>query len=218
MAGILHRPSTLVTERSGRADQMNPWLLHHRLNNVFASLRAMAARTRDTSTTLEEFWVAFEGRLEALSKFEKMCLDRSEERLDLYDLILETLISNGLREGNEFTLEGVPLVMTRLPAQTFAFALHELTANAIAHGPLATEGGRIDIRYTISDAMVHFEWKEHGASPPSPPRSRGFGLELIEDGLAAVLNGTSRVEFEPDGIRCTVDFELDAEITGVSDE
>lgn len=217
MAGILHHLPTPVTERNGRANQMNPWLLHHRLNNVFASLRAMAARTRDTSTTLEEFWVAFEGRLEALSKFEKMCLDRSEERLDLYDLILETLISNGLREGDEFTLAGEPLVMTRLPAQTFAFALHELTANAIAHGPLATEGGGIDIRYTISDGMVHFEWKEHGGSP-APPRSRGFGLEMIEDGLAAVLNGTSRVAFEPDGIRCTVDFELDAEITGVPDE
>jgi len=217
MPGIPLYPTAALNDRNERAGTMNPWLLHHRLNNVFASLRAMAARTRDTSTTLDEFWDAFEGRLEALSKFEKMCLDRPDERIDLYDLILETLISNGLREGHEFTLEGVPLLMTRLPAQTFSFALHELTANAIAHGPLATEGGRIDVRYTIRDGLVHFEWKEHGASPP-PPGERGFGLELIEDGLAAVLNGTSRVAFEPDGIRCTVEFQLDADITGVPDE
>ena len=44
----------------------------------------------------------------------------------------------------------------------------------------------------------------------TPPARRGFGSRLIEQGLAGDLGGQAHLEFEPDGLRCTIDAALAA--------
>jgi two-component system, chemotaxis family, sensor kinase Cph1 len=45
------------------------------------------------------------------------------------------------------------------------------------------------------------DWVERNGPPVSPPERYGFGMTLIERGLAHDLSGEVKVEFEPTGVR-----------------
>jgi two-component sensor histidine kinase len=45
-------------------------------------------------------------------------------------------------------------------------------------------------------------WREEGGPPVTAPARRGFGLRLIENGLARELGGAVRVDFQPGGLVC----------------
>jgi two-component sensor histidine kinase len=47
-------------------------------------------------------------------------------------------------------------------------------------------------------------WRESGGPPVTPPTKRGFGTRMIERGLASKLRAAVKIEFEPDGLVCTL--------------
>ncbi len=51
------------------------------------------------------------------------------------------------------------------------------------------------------------------ADPPAvdPPQHRGFGSRLIEHALPADLDGDVQLEFDPAGVRCTIEFVIENE-------
>jgi two-component sensor histidine kinase len=86
-------------------------------------------------------------------------------------------------------------------------ALQELGTNARKYGALSNETGRIHIDWTLTNntpPRLDFRWEEMGGPPVERPRTRGFGLRLIERSLAHELAGEVRLEFEPNGVVCTV--------------
>ena len=49
------------------------------------------------------------------------------------------------------------------------------------------------------------EWVERGGPPlRGPPARRGFGLRLLERGLAMQAGMGADIRFEPEGVRCTL--------------
>ena len=52
-------------------------------------------------------------------------------------------------------------------------------------------------------------WRERGGPPVETPERRGFGLTLIERGLAYQLGGTTALEFRRKGLHCAIEFALD---------
>jgi two-component sensor histidine kinase len=42
----------------------------------------------------------------------------------------------------------------------------------------------------------------------NPPKRKGFGSRLIEQGLSAELQGDVRIEYLPGGVVCTIDAPL----------
>ncbi len=91
---------------------------------------------------------------------------------------------------------------------TLAMAVHELAANALRHGALSVPGGRVSIACrTAADGggAPVVEWVERGGPPVAgPPARRGFGLRLLERGLAAQAGAAADLRFEPEGLRCTL--------------
>ena len=51
-------------------------------------------------------------------------------------------------------------------------------------------------------------WRERGGPPIAAPPRRGFGLTLIERGLAYQLKGNVVLDFRREGLRCTVELPL----------
>jgi two-component sensor histidine kinase len=49
-------------------------------------------------------------------------------------------------------------------------------------------------------------WKEKGGPPVSPPVRKGFGLQVIERGLARELDGSVNLDFQAAGLICALDF------------
>ena len=95
-------------------------------------------------------------------------------------------------------------------AVTLAMAVHELATNALKHGALSVPGGRVSIACRAAadhddGAAPVVEWVERGGPPVAgPPAKRGFGLRLLERGLAAQAGMGAAIRFEPEGVRCTL--------------
>jgi CheY-like chemotaxis protein len=98
-------------------------------------------------------------------------------------------------------------------AADLALALHELATNAIKHGAWSVPAGQVALRWeavtTSQGRMLRATWKESGGPPvQGPPERRGFGTSLLH-GLFTGEDGVS-VEFEPDGLRCTIAVAMGA--------
>jgi two-component sensor histidine kinase len=93
-------------------------------------------------------------------------------------------------------------------------ALHELATNAVKYGALSNEKGRVAITWqTLQEPngrRLRLEWSEKDGPPVVPPRRKGFGSRLIERGLAQELGGEVKIEYDPQGVWCEINANLDA--------
>jgi two-component sensor histidine kinase len=92
-----------------------------------------------------------------------------------------------------------------------SLALHELATNAAKYGALSEPEGRVKIDWTADAAdppRFGLRWQESGGPFVSTPERKGFGSRLVEDVLAAELNGTVRICYERSGLLCAVDAPL----------
>ena len=53
---------------------------------------------------------------------------------------------------------------------------------------------------------VQLSWRESGGPPVTVPEGKGFGSLLIEQSFSG--EGESRVDFRPDGVRCSLELVL----------
>ena len=104
--------------------------------------------------------------------------------------------------------DGADVVLPPGAAVTLAMAVHELAANALRHGALSVPGGRVAVACKAAadgGGAPVVEWAERGGPPVAgPPARRGFGLRLLERGLAAQAGRGADIRFEPEGLRCTL--------------
>jgi two-component system CheB/CheR fusion protein len=52
-------------------------------------------------------------------------------------------------------------------------------------------------------------WSEHDGPAVVAPERRGFGSRLIERSLAYELSAQVNLQFDPSGVRCTLDIPLE---------
>jgi two-component sensor histidine kinase len=120
-------------------------------------------------------------------------------------------IMAGRGDGTRVDLSGCAtpgVILLPSAALMLAMALHELATNALKHGALSLPGGHISITCRIetgggSTRVV--DWTERGGPlVTGPPARRGFGLRLLERGLAAGAGVQADLHFEPEGVRCSL--------------
>ena len=103
------------------------------------------------------------------------------------------------------SLVGPEVPISHTAAQPIGMALHELATNALKHGALSVAEGRVAITCRADDGVHVVEWVERGGPQISgPPARKGFGLRLLERGLAAQAGMGADLRFEPEGLRCTL--------------
>jgi two-component sensor histidine kinase len=105
-------------------------------------------------------------------------------------------------------LSGPPLALNARTALALTLALHELGANAIKYGALSAPEGRVRITWSVDSNRLRLEWREEGGPPVEAPERRGFGMRLIERGLAHELQGKVALTFDRSGVVCSVDAPL----------
>lgn len=190
--------------------------LQHRTRNLLAVVQSIAWQTMRRSASLEAFAEEFLGRLRALSRVQSLLAQVEHGPVELIGLVEAELTAhgNGKVETPSITVDGPPLALPATSAQAVALALHELATNAVKHGALARPEGRLSVSWTIvregPERRVVIVWQEAGVPIPSdrPGRRRGYGTELIENALPYQLRARTRLEFGPDGVRCTIDVPV----------
>jgi two-component sensor histidine kinase len=180
--------------------------LNHRVKNTLASVQSIAALTlRGTDPAAR---ADFEQRLVTLASVHNLLADANWDGVQLHPLMHATLKPYLGDARSQLTMTGDDFLLRPKSAETLAIALHELSTNAAKYGALSSGQGSIDLRWTTTDDRFRLRWTESGGPPVTVPKRTGFGVRLIEHGLAAELQGEVRLDYRPEGLVCTIDAPL----------
>ncbi len=203
-----------VTERV-RAERSREILvteLNHRVKNTLSTVQALAAQSmRGVRHGQGGLGREFVGRLQALVRAHDLLSDQGWQDVDLARVVrtgLEPSIDAGraVRFGGSGRIQ-----VTAGQTQAIVLALHELAANALNHGALSRPGGEVEVTWSLAeDGISTLEWRETGGPPVTPPAlaRRGFGMRLLERGLAHDLGPDSdvQVQFPEHGVAALMRF------------
>ncbi|HWA60255.1 MAG TPA: HWE histidine kinase domain-containing protein [Caulobacteraceae bacterium] len=186
--------------------------LDHRCKNTLASVQSIADQTLRTAETPAAFNEALESRLTALSHAHELLTRGGWGRAALREVIEVALEPFGGVDGVRITVEGPAVDLRPETAVAFHMTFHELAVNAVRHGALGRQGGKVRVAWKVDlaqdPARLAFEWVESGGPEVQVPTRQGFGRRLIERGLARDLGGAARLSFDPAGLRFTLNTPL----------
>jgi two-component sensor histidine kinase len=173
--------------------------LGHRMKNTQAIVQAIARQTLRGQVD-DETLAVFTQRLMALSSAHEILLRQSWDAAPLHNVVQAVLKHND--EPDRFHVEGPEITIGPKAVISISLMLHEMVTNAIKHGALSVEMGRVDIVWTIEGigegAALHMRWIERGGPPAEKPTRHGFGSRLINGGLTGA--GRVQLQFLPTGL------------------
>ncbi|AWM87777.1 sensor histidine kinase [Microvirga sp. 17 mud 1-3] len=193
--------------------------LNHRVKNTLATVQSLAAQSfarvsAEPDDPAAKARQAFEARLFALARAHDVLTRENWEGARLADVVREVFAPYQRTTGGRdaITATGPDRRVPPAVALSLSMALHELCTNALKYGALREPGGQVHIAWSVSAGppteRLTMRWTERGGPAVVPPAQKGFGSRLIEDGLPRELDGSVRLDFDPDGVVCTIDVPL----------
>jgi PAS domain S-box-containing protein len=194
-----------ITDRKKAEEQVQLLMREtaHRSKNLLAVVGAIAAQTGRGSATISEFQNKFSLRLRALAASQDLLVQGRSGGARLDQLVRQQLAAFA-ENGVGLKVTGPAVTISASVTQTLGLALHELATNAAKYGAWSTPGGRIDVRWHLSDdteRKLHLAWTEHGGPPVQVPRRKGFGHIVFEQMVAQSANGDVAIDYSPGGLR-----------------
>jgi two-component sensor histidine kinase/CheY-like chemotaxis protein len=197
LAGVVQDITARKLEEDRRVTLMAE--LDHRVKNVLATVQALATQTAKRTTSLDNFLQTFSGRLKAMASANELLTAARWRGASVEHLASAEL---GALAPSQTRWGGPELFLTPRAANALSLALHELATNALKFGALSTDTGRIDLRWSrLPEGGFELVWSESDGPPVRPPAHRGFGSTLLEQVTGRELNGETRVEYRPGGVR-----------------
>ena len=188
--------------------------LNHRVKNILALIKSVVSQPVDPGRDLEDYVDALKGRIMALALAHDQVV-RNDGGGALRDLL-----ESELRPYNEtaaIALKGPDIGLDARAYSVLALVLHELATNAAKYGPLAREGGKLDVAWALNeDGACEVRWTEQGGPPVKPPTRKGFGTVLLTRSIPFDLGGQSEVNYERTGVtaRFAIPANFVSEIRG----
>jgi two-component sensor histidine kinase len=157
--------------------------LSHRVKNTLAIVQSIANRSLSDERTIVDGREVFTRRLHALARAHTFLLNSGWSGADLRELVIAELSAFGARA----TVRGPEIRLMPQIAQTFALVVHELATNAVKHGSLSVEKGRVVVEWSTAprgggESFV-FSWREIGGPQVCEPTRHGFGQTLLRQVL-----------------------------------
>ena len=200
---VLDRLATAEVRAKTVASEMK-----HRVQNNLTLVQAIVRQTFQNSDNLAQAQKLLTARLAALT--------RAHELIELADkdISMEKLVGRALEpfDAEQFSLAGPSSVIV---PQDFALSLmlliHELATNAAKYGALSRKRGNIEITWQVSgdiEKSVGLIWQERGGPTIKARASTGFGTKLIDHVISHDLDGRTKTDFDPTGLRWTIAFPV----------
>ncbi|MGZ3272597.1 MAG: PAS domain S-box protein [Caulobacteraceae bacterium] len=182
--------------------------LRHRINNMFSVINALISATARSREDVRSYRDALLTRVSAFAASQVELARVAWTSRAIRELINFELKAY-IEADTEVSLEGPDLLLNGSAAESLAMMIHELATNAAKYGALSRPGATLHVRWGLAGDQVGEErvvitWVEHGGPAVAPPERRGFGSTVIERSAQA-LGGTARLEFAPEGLRCTIE-------------
>ncbi len=193
--------------------------LNHRVKNTLANVLSIVALTRRRADDVQSFADGLDGRIRALSATHDLLTQSEWGTTPIASVVAAELAPYAHDEAHTIVSEGPPVELAPNDALSLGLALHELATNASKYGALSCENGSVTIHWELTpDGLARIDWQERGGPPVPETRKRGFGTDLIEKIVAHELRHPVELDFDPQGVRCTLmvpvrergDFEIRA--------
>jgi two-component sensor histidine kinase/two-component SAPR family response regulator len=178
----------------------------HRARNTLAMVQAIVSLTR--AEDAKSFAEAIHGRIRSMARAHQLLSHSRWYGADLNRIAREELAP--YCDAERASIHGPRVLLNPAAAQMVALAIHELTTNAVKHGALSSEEGRVELDWTLEGDEMRLTWREKGGSPAVPPSGRGFGMTVIEASLSAQLQGSVDLQWLPEGLVCTATLPREA--------
>jgi two-component sensor histidine kinase len=124
------------------------------------------------------------------------------------DLVTDALEPFGVTDGRaeRIVISGENIRFPPPAALALGIAFNELATNAVKYGAFSNATGSILIEWAIEpmENRLHLRWQERDGPPVSAPTRTGFGSRVIKNGLAHEMEGTTDLDYQPDGLVCTM--------------
>jgi PAS domain S-box-containing protein len=188
--------------------------VNHRVKNQFAVILSMVRETSKRSSDPQEFEALIRARIMALSRSHDLLVTSEWAGASLFDLIQEHLKPFGREE--QILLSGPVLTLQSNAVQNLGMAFHELGTNSSKYGALGSEGGRVEITWTIGSGAqdsgglgsgasdgreFQLLWKETSAPRLDDKRDettrKGFGTVVLQRVAPQSLGGSAVLERSP---------------------
>ncbi|MEW5688349.1 MAG: HWE histidine kinase domain-containing protein [Pseudomonadota bacterium] len=187
--------------------------LNHRVKNTLASVQSIARQTLRSGRPADQAMELFTARLVALSAAHNVLTRENWEGAFLTEIAQEALAPFATRSDDRIRIDGPVTRLSARAAVGIAMALHELATNAVKYGALSGEAGRVELSWSVTPGEIpHLSlvWRERGGPPVARPSRTGFGSRLLRQGLPGELDGTTELEFAPEGVTCRITAPLAA--------
>jgi len=183
--------------------------LQHRVRNMLAVIRSVLRRTLEACPSPDEFANHFEGRLDAIARYQTKGMQGQGRSVELEDIVRDELLPTGCLDTPRCAISGPTVPIEGDALEPVTLTVHELATNAFKFGALRHAGGRLDIHWSVAagrdGATLHFRWVETGVPViAATPQRRGFGRRYIEEALPYQLGASTVFELRPGGIACTL--------------
>ncbi len=183
--------------------------LNHRVKNILALIRSIARQTKQSSTSLEQYAISLESRIQALSTAHDMIGDSGLQWARLKEL-LQAELQPYLTTGKKVEMSWPSVAVRGDAAPVLSLVIHELTSNAVKHGALSEHGDKLWITWAEEAGGLALQWSERVTKRIGPPKRRGFGRSLIERAIPHQCGGECTLEFKEDGLHVSFWLPSDA--------
>lgn len=185
--------------------------LHHRVKNTLATVIAITSQSLRNAGSLEEGSAAVEFRLVALGRAHDLLLKSQTTGASLLDIIHAAVEPFDRKQDSRFNIKGEPIDVGAAAVLSLSMSLNELCTNAVKHGALSNENGRVEIESVVEGTppLLTMTWTESGGPATSEPTRRSFGTRLIGR-LAEEMHGKVTMTYAPGGFVYRLDVPQSA--------
>lgn len=178
----------------------------HRAKNALAVAQALVTLTK--ADTVEQFSEAVRGRIESLGRAHSLLSQSQWRGAPLEQLIRDELAPYAKDE--QLQLSGERISCGASGVQSLSLLFHELATNAVKHGALGDNDGRVLIDWVLDSSQLLVHWTERGGPPVTPPKGEGFGSRLLRQVAGRQLDAELKFHWDSEGLR--VDIAMPAEL------
>lgn len=187
--------------------------LQHRVRNIMSTIHAIAWRTRESVGSVDDYAERLCARLMSLARTQSLLTRGANAGVCLHGMLDEEIAAQ-TPAAAAYRLQGEDVLLPPKAAEVLSLAIHELASNALRHGALTHEDGRIDVSWHLQvqdgQAWLGLHWCERHAEIEGweLPQQRGLGRALIEQRVPYELAGSGELRFGPTGLDAWIRFPL----------
>ncbi|WP_159079735.1 sensor histidine kinase [Methyloceanibacter sp. wino2] len=195
-----------VTERRRTAQRQTMLVgeLNHRVKNALAIVQSLvqASLRQAKDPTTQTMARTLAERLRALHRAHDLLLESQWSGASLKAMVERELEPYKREGGPKVVIKGSDVLLPPQCTSILAMTLHELATNAVKYGALSQNDGQLNVAWkTQRRNRLVLVWEEKGAPLVQKPTARkGFGSQLIDQGIRHNLGGETKTEFRKSGL------------------